>query len=48
MYTERERDYYTEKQPKKYKKVIYEEELDSEPEVEENDYTSEEIEEEPE
>ena len=47
-YIERERDYYTENQPKKYKKVIQEEELDSEPEVEENDYVSEEIEEVPE
>ena len=47
-YIERERDYYTENQPEKYKKVIYEEELDSEPELEENDCVYEEIEEEPE
>ena len=46
QYIQTERDYYTEKQPKKYKKVIYEEELDSEPEVEDNDYASEEIKEE--
>ena len=45
---ERERDCYTENQPKKYNKVIYEEELDSEPEVEGNDYVTEETEEEPE
>ena len=47
-YIERERDYYTENQPEKYKKVIYEEELDSDPELEENDCVYEEIEEEPE
>ena len=46
QYIQRERNYYIEKQPKKYKKVIYEEEHDSEPEVEDNDYTSEETEEE--
>ena len=46
QYIERERNYYTEKQPKKYKKVIYEEEHDSEPEVEDNVYASEETEEE--
>ena len=46
QYIQRERNYYTEKQPKKYKKVIYEEEHDSEPEVEDNAYTSEETEEE--
>ena len=32
QYIEKEKDYYTQKQPKKYKKVIYEEELQSEPE----------------
>ena len=46
QYIQRERNYYTEKQPKKYKKVIYEEEHDSEPEVEDNAYASEETEEE--
>ena len=33
QYIWRERDYYTEKQPKKYKRVIYREELEGEPEV---------------
>ena len=47
QYIQREGDYYTEK-PKKYKKVIYEEDVDSEPELEENDYITEESEEEPE
>ena len=43
---ERERDYFAENQPKKYKNVIYKEEIDSEPEVEQNDYVSEKQEEE--
>ena len=30
---ERERDYFAENQPKKYKNVIYKEEIDSESEV---------------
>ena len=33
------------KQPKKYKKVLYEEELDSEPELVKEDYVAEETEE---
>ena len=41
----RERDYFRQKQPKKYKKVVYEEESDSEPEVDESEYVPEEIEE---
>ena len=42
QFLEREKEYYNKKQPKKYKKVIYEEELDSEPELEEEDYVAEE------
>ena len=41
----KEREYFRQKQPKKYKKVVYEEESDSEPEVDEGDYVPEEIEE---
>ena len=48
QYIEKEKEYFAQKQPKKYKKVIYEEELDSEPELEEEDYVAEEAEEEPE
>ena len=47
-YLDREREYFSkerERQPKRYKKVVYEEEPDSEPEVDENEYLSEEIEE---
>ena len=43
----KKKEYYEQKQPKKYKKVVYEE-LDSEPELEEEDYVAEEAEEEPE
>ena len=42
QFLEREKEYYNQKQPKKYNKVIYEEELDSEPELEEEDYVAEE------
>ena len=34
-YFDREREYFRQKQPKKYKKVVHEEESDSEPEIEE-------------
>ena len=44
----KEKEYYNQKQPKKSKKVIYKEELDSEPELEEEDYVAEEAAEEPE
>ena len=44
-YLNKEREYFRQKQPKKYKKVVYEEESDSEPEVDEGDYVPEEIEE---
>ena len=37
-----DREYFERKPQKKYKKVVYEEEIDSEPEVEENQYTPEE------
>ena len=46
-YIDRERENFNgeiERQPKRYKKVVYEEEPDSEPEVDENGYLSEEIE----
>ena len=43
-YIGREREYFRERQPKRNKKVVYEEEPDSEPEVYENGYLSEEIE----
>ena len=46
--SEKEREYYEQKQPKKYKKAVYEEERYSEPELEEEDYVAEEAEEEPE
>ena len=35
-YFNREREYFRQKQPKKYKKLIYEEESNSEPEIEES------------
>ena len=44
-YLNREREYLRQKQPKKYKKVVYEEESDSEPEVQESEYVSDKIEE---
>ena len=37
-YFDREKEYFRQKQPKKYKKVIYKEESDSEPEIEEGQY----------
>ena len=46
QYIEKEKEYFNQKQPKKYKRVIYEEELDSEPELEKEDYVAEEAEEE--
>ena len=45
QFIEREREYFRERQPKRYKKVVYGEERDSEPEVDESEYVSEEIEE---
>ena len=35
-YSDREKEYFRQKRPKKYIKVIYEEESDSEPEIEES------------
>ena len=46
QYIEKEKEYFNQKQPKKYKRAIYEEELDSEPELEKEDYVAEEAEEE--
>ena len=43
-YFDREREYFRKKQPKKYKKVVYEEESDSEPE-EKSEYIHDETEE---
>lgn len=45
QYIDREREYYKERQQQKHKKVIYQGKPDSEPEVDENGYLSEEIEE---
>ena len=45
-YFDREREYFRQKQPKKHKRVVYEEESDSEPEVDESEYIPEETEEE--
>ena len=42
----RGREYFSPKQPKKYKKVIYEDESDSEPELGESQYEPEDPEEE--
>ena len=42
----KEREYFRQKQPKKHKRVVYEEESDSEPEVDESEYVPEETEEE--
>ena len=44
-YFDRKKEYFRQKQPKKYKNIIYEEESDSEPEVEESQYIPEEKEE---
>ena len=44
-YFDKEREYFRQKQPKKYKKIVYEEESDSEPEVDESKYVPEETEE---
>ena len=44
-YFDKEREYFRQKQPKKYKKIVYEEESDSEPEVDENKCVPEETEE---
>ena len=45
-YFDKEREYFRQKQPKKYKKVVYEEESDSEPDVDESEYVPEETDEE--
>ena len=47
QFLENQKNYYKERPQKKYKKVVYEEEPDSEPELEE-EYSAEEIKEEPE
>ena len=47
QFLENQKNYYEERPQKKYKKVVYEEEPDSEPELEE-EYSAEEIKEEPE
>ena len=44
-YIDRDKEYFRERQPKRYKKFVYKEERDSEPEVDKNEYFSEEIEE---
>ena len=48
QFLESQKNYYEEKPQKKSKKVVYKEEPDSEPKLEEEDYSAEEIEEEPE
>ena len=48
QFLEDRKAYYDKKPTKKYKKVVYQEEPDSEPELEEEEYSAEEIEEEPE
>ena len=40
-YFDREREYFRQKQPKTYKKVVYEEKTDSEPKIEESQYVPE-------
>ena len=45
---EKRKQYYEPKTPKKYKKIVYEEKIDCEPELEEEEYSAEEAEEEPE
>ena len=47
QFLEKRKQYYEPKAPKKYKKIVYEEEIDSEPELEEEEYSAEEAEEEP-
>ena len=46
-FLENQKNYYEKREPKSYKKVVYEEEPDSEPELEEEEYCAEEIGEEP-
>ena len=46
-FLENQKNYYEKREPKSYKKVVYEEEPDSEPELEEEEYCPEEIGEEP-
>ena len=38
-YFDREKEYFRQKQPKIYKKVVYKEESDNEPEIEESVHT---------
>ena len=47
QFLEKQKQYYESKTPKKYKKLVYEEELDSEPKLEEEEYSADEAEEEP-
>ena len=46
MFFDREREYFRQKQPKKYLKVVYLQENDSEPEVVDSQYVPKETEEE--
>ena len=48
QFLENQKNYYEKTQPKLYKKVVYEEKPDSEPELEEEEYCADKKEEEPE
>ena len=48
QFLENQKNYYEKTQPKRYKKVAYEEKPDSEPELEEEEYCADKKEEEPE
>ena len=48
QFLENQKNYYEKTQPKRYKKVVYEEKPDSEPELEEEEYCADKKEEEPE
>ena len=48
QFLENQTNYYEKSETKRYKKVVYEEELDSEPELEQEEYCADEKEEEPE
>ena len=47
QFLENQKNYYEKTQPKRYKKVVYEEEPDSEPKLEEEEYCADKKEEEP-
>ena len=47
QFLEKQKQYYESKTPKKYKKIVQEEELDSELKLEEEEYSADEAEEEP-